>query len=142
MKKVSDEVTRKVLEITAKVFKEWQDRVIIHLPKYRDNESGMSLRDMVEVAIKHEGNTPEDIERYNNYIKTGILDETEEVVDQVSADLYIKDLDSRLLDAMDKGILPKDSLPLLKKKTRKYVRKVKSSCTFYNYSTTTSTTRP
>ena len=125
MKKVSEEVTQTVLQITAKVFKDWQDRVILHKPKYRDKESGMSLKEMVEVALNHEGNTPEDTKRYQDYLKTGILDETEEVVDQEAADLYVKELDKTLLEAIDKGILPKDSLPLLKKKTRKYVRKIK-----------------
>ena len=127
MKKVSEEVTQTVLQITAKVFKDWQDRVILHKPKYRDKESGMSLKEMVEVALNHEGNTPEDTKRYQDYLKTGILDETEEVVDQEAADLYVKELDKTLLEAIDKGILPRDSLPLLKKKTRKYVRKIKGN---------------
>ena len=127
MKKVPEQVTQIVLKITAKVFKEWQDRVILHMPKYRDKESGMSLKEMVEVALNHKGNTPEDIKRYQDYLKTGILDETEEVVDQEAAAMYIKELDKTLLEAIDKGILPKDSLPLLKKKTRKYVRKIKGN---------------
>ena len=52
MKKVSEEVTQTVLQITAKVFAKWQDKIIIRLPKYRDNESGITLKDMVEIAKK------------------------------------------------------------------------------------------
>ena len=129
MKPLSKTVIERVLMITKQVHKKYEGKLYKNVPKYRDPESGLSLRDFLEKAKESPQAGPEELERIETYLNAGVIDELEEVVDEEVAKEYDKALDAALLEAIDKGILPKYALNYIKKKTRKYVRKLKANST-------------
>lgn len=125
--KMSNLATKKVLDITQQCYEEYKSRLIVLKPLHMFDEN-MSLKQFVELGLndpdKKLNLQKEEKDKLQAYITSGVLDETEEVPDWEVAKEYEAELDKRLLKAIDDGILPKYTLTILKKKTRKYARKI------------------
>lgn len=105
--KITPLISLRVAQINQKLYSEWKDMLFIKVPKIRDPESGMSLKEFVTLALTSTEITEEDRKRFNNYLESGVLDETEEIVDEKASIEYSKELDRILLENCDKGKLPK-----------------------------------
>lgn len=123
MKKISKGVEQKVLELTQSVYKEYEDRLFVEKLVHQD------LKDIVMIGLDDpEGKlnlSQHEKDKLQAYLDSGILEQTEKVPDWNIAKEYEAEIDKRLLEAIEKGVLPKYTLTFLKKKTRKYVRRNK-----------------
>ncbi len=123
--KMSKLATKKVLQITQDCFKEFESRLIV--PKRVNQE----LKDFVELGLNDpEGKlnlSEQEKVKLQTYLDSGVLDEMEDTPDWEVAKEYEAELDKRLLQAIEDGILPKYTLTILKKKTRKYARRIKAN---------------
>lgn len=122
--KVSNKTKEKVLEITNTLYEQYKDRlfktVLVH----------QELKDMVELGLKDPEKklnlSDEEKQKLQNYLDSGILDETEEVPNWEVAKEYDTAIDNAIVKAIEKGEIPKYALTLLKKKTRKYAKRLKT----------------
>lgn len=122
--KMSQQASEKVLKITQSLYEEWKDRLFVTKLVHQE------IKDMVLLGLndpeKKLNLSEEEKAKLQSYLDSGVLEETEQVPDWGVAQEYEKELDKRLLEAIEKGDLPKYTLTFLKKKTRKYVRRNKS----------------
>ena len=80
--KIPNKHFAKVAEITNNLYLEWKDKLIITVPKIRDVESGLSLKDFINKALTSTEITEEDRKRFNSYLDSGLLEEKEEAIDE------------------------------------------------------------
>jgi hypothetical protein len=121
--KLSKSATEKTLAIVAEVMDKYKDRLYITVPLDRDPDSGMSVKDML---LEFQAEAPEKKKKEIQLaLDTGVYDRTEEIIDESIAYLIDKEIDEKILECVEKKELPKLSATFLKKKTRKYVRKLK-----------------
>lgn len=122
--KMSEKASKKVLQITQSMYEEWKDRLIVKRLIHQE------IKDMVLLGLNDpEGKlnlSQEEKNKLQSYLDSGVLEETEDAPDWEVAKEYEKALDAKLLEAIEKGELPKYTLTFLKKKTRKYVRRTTS----------------
>lgn len=111
---MNDNIKTKVLEITNEVYKKYDARLIKKVPKYMDTESGLTLRNVAELGLQDPNITEEEKEKLNHFINSGLLDETEDQVDEEVAKEYEKELELTLFNAVQDGILPKHLLKIIK----------------------------
>lgn len=121
---MSEKASKKVLQITQSLYEEWKDRLIVKKLIHQE------IKDMVLLGLNDpEGRlnlSQDEKDKLQSYLDSGVLEETEDAPDWEVAKEYEKALDVKLLEAIEKGDLPKYTLTFLKKKTRKYVRRNKS----------------
>lgn len=123
--KVSKKTTEKVLEITNQVYEGYKDKLFKKVLVHQD------IKDIVELGLndpeKKLDLSDEEKAKLKSYLDSGVLDEEEDAPDWEVAQEYDKALDKALLKAIEDGELPKYTLQLLKKKTRKYVKRLKTN---------------
>lgn len=123
--KVSNKTKEKVLEITNNLYEQYKDRLFKTVLVHQD------LKDIVELGLKDQEKklnlSDEDKQKLQNYLDSGVLEETEEVPDWEVAKEYEAAIDQAITDAIEKGEIPKYALKLLKKKTRKYEKRLKTN---------------
>jgi hypothetical protein len=115
------------LEIVSKVQKKYQNaELFVKVPLDRDPETGESVKEMFEKGLK-EAKTREEKEYFKTALKSGVWDRVEEVPNMEVWNKINEEIDAEITKAVESGELPKLSLQIIKKKTRKYVRKHKRS---------------
>lgn len=121
---MSEKASKKVLEITQSLYEEWKDKLFVTRLVHQD------IKDIVLLGLndpdKKLNLSQSEKDKLQAYLDSGVLEEKEEVPDWEVAKEYEKALDAKLLEAIEKGDLPKYTLTFLKKKTRKYVRRNQS----------------
>lgn len=125
--KVSNKTKEKVLEITNTVYEQYKDKLYKTVLVYQD------LKDIITLGLedpeKKVNLSDEEKAKLQTYLDSGVLEETEEVPDWEVAKEYDQSIDKALQEAIEKGILPKYTTKLLKKKTRKYAKRLKTNNT-------------
>lgn len=128
--KVSKAVQIKILKITNDCFKEFESKVILRVFKNQDqlNMVNLGLEDPEKVLNLSEQEITK-LKAFKVFLEEQKRDDSnfEDVPDWEQAKLYDEELDRILLKAIEDKELPKYTLTLLKKKTRKYVRRNKSN---------------
>jgi len=123
--KVSNKTKIKVLEITNTVYEQYKDKLYKTVFVHQD------LKDIITLGLedpeKKVNLSEEERAKLQNYLDSGVLNETEEVPDWEVAKEYDQAIDKALEKAIEDGILPKYTTTLLKKKTRKYVKRLKTN---------------
>jgi hypothetical protein len=125
---MSKRATEVVLKITQDLYKEWEHKIMKRVFVHQE------LLDMVNLGIKDPNKVLEldetrlkDLQNYKTYLESEKSNPSkwEDVPDWEVAKEYEAELDKRLEEAIQKGELPKYTLTIIKKKTRKYARKLK-----------------
>lgn len=111
--KIPYKVKAKVLEINKKVYEKYADRLMKKVPKHMDTESGLTLRYLAEMGLQDPNVTDKDKEKLKYFIDSGLLDETEDQIDDEVAVEYEKELELTYFKAIREGILPKYLLKTL-----------------------------
>lgn len=128
--KVSKLVQQKILKITSDCFKEFESKVIKRVFTHQDQLNMVNLGlDDPEGILKLSEQELTKLRAFKVFLEEQKRDEKnfEDVPDWAEAKLYDEELDRRLLKAIENKELPKYTLTILKKKTRKYVRRNKSN---------------